>query len=276
MKTILQKTMWLLFITFTIISCSKEDNNCDPNDEESPCYAGPSGIGPGDKLLLIEQKINGKTIGKYAYDAQNKMTHNYPYGTDGTNNTTISYTYDTNGRLSVTNHTNEDGEINVSEEYTYGSGNSPVSMVQTTPNRPNDTPIDWQFTYTANRLVSETATPREEDPLIMTTNYTYDNKSNQISVEQRADGQWLVTLEYGDFDDKTAIFGQTTHPYWWKSSHFSNPRAEKISSPNTSVNRDLVITYTYNNAGYPIKAEAYSRGTDILIETREYIYKKAN
>lgn len=275
MKMILQKTIYLLFIAIILTSCSKEKDNCAPHDEASPCYAGPSGFSDGDKLLLIEQKINGKTIGRFEYDEQNRMIHNYPYSEDGINKTTIRYTYDSSGRLLLTTYTNEDGNVNLKEEYTYGSGRSPVSMVQSDLSGPDELIIDWQYIYNNNLLMNETATPREGDPLITTTSYTYDNKGNQTSIEQRTDGLWLVTLEYGDFDDKTAIFGQA-HPYWWKGTHLSNPRAEKISSLNTNANRDLVIKYTYNGAGYPTKAEAYSRGTDILIETREYVYQKAN
>ncbi len=209
MKTMIKKTMVLFLAVFALAGCTKDDESCDPNNEESPCYAGPS----GGKLLLIEQKINGKTIGKFEYDNQNRMIRNYPYGADGVNKTTISYTYDNNGRLSVTNHTNEDGENSAREEYSYGSGDRPVSMVQTTPNRPDDTPIDWQFTYNNDLLVSETATPREEDPLVLTMDYIYDNKGNLLSWEQKADGEWLTTIEYGDYDNKIS-FAKYGNPYF--------------------------------------------------------------
>lgn len=277
MKTILQKTFIMFLAAVALASCSKNDEPCDPNDEESSCYAGPSGISEGNKLLLIEQKINGKTIGKFEYDAQNRMIRNYPYGADGLNKTIISYTYNANGLLSVTNHTNQDGEIITREEYTYNSGNKPVSMIQTTPNRTDTPPIDWQFTYSNNLLTSESAIPREKDALIITMLYTYDSEGNLLSWEQRADEEWLTTIEYGDYDDKIFI-GKYGNPYFWKAanSNSSNPQTEKITSQNTNANKDLIIKYSYNDSGYPVKAEVYNRAVDNVVETREYLYKKAN
>lgn len=274
MKTMILQAVWLLFVATAFTSCAKDDD-CDPTDEEGPCYVGPSG--GADLLLLIEQKINGKTVARYEYDDQNRMTRNYPYGADGANNTTIAYTYNADGLLAITNFTNQAGENFIREAYSYGDGDTPVSMVQTQPSRSDDTPIDWQFTYSNNRLVSETAIPRDDDALIITMTYTHDSKGNLVSWEQTAEGEWLTTLEFGDFDNQPFI-AKHGNPYFWKAgnSNANNPRAEKTTSQATSANKDLVITYTYNRAGYPTKADVYNRGSDVVVETREYSYKKAN
>ncbi|WP_257657613.1 hypothetical protein [Parapedobacter lycopersici] len=34
------KTMGLCLVAIVLVSCSKDENNCDPEDKESPCYAG--------------------------------------------------------------------------------------------------------------------------------------------------------------------------------------------------------------------------------------------
>lgn len=276
MKTMIQKAVWLFLIAVAFTSCAKDDD-CDPTDEESSCYVGPPGGAKGDMFLLTEQKINGKTVARYEYDGQNRMTRSYPYDADGVNNITISYTYNANGLLTVTNFTNQDGENFLREEYSYGGGDYPVSMVQTQPNLSDGTPIDWQFTYSNNRLASETAIPRDEDALVITMAYNYDSNGNLVSWEQKADGEWLSTLEYGDYDDRVFI-AKYGNPYFWKASNSNanNPRTEKTTSQATSANKDVVITYTYNNAGYPTKADVYNRGSDVVVETREYNYKKAN
>src|SRR3546814_6006859 len=100
MKTMIQKAVWLFFIAVAFTSCAKDDD-CDPKDEEGPCYVGPPSGAKGDMLLLIEQKLNGKTVVKFEYDDQNRMTRNYPYDADGMNNTTKSYTYNAKDRKST-------------------------------------------------------------------------------------------------------------------------------------------------------------------------------
>jgi len=39
---------------------------------------------------------------------------------------------------------------------------------------------------------------------------------------------------------------------------------------------DQIWTYTYNDAGYPVKAEVYDRASQALVETHEYRYKAAH
>ncbi len=60
MKSFIQKTTLLLFITLSIVSCSKKEE-CDPEDEESPCYAGLFGNGKGGTSeCSYKIKIDGK------------------------------------------------------------------------------------------------------------------------------------------------------------------------------------------------------------------------
>lgn len=58
MKLIIQKTVWLIFITIWLTSCSKDKENCDPDDEESPCYAG---VGASDSECWYNITIDGVT-----------------------------------------------------------------------------------------------------------------------------------------------------------------------------------------------------------------------
>src|SRR4051794_10158761 len=60
MKSFIQKTTCLLFIVLVITSCSKKEE-CDPEDEESPCYAGLSGNGKGSiSECSYKVKIDGQ------------------------------------------------------------------------------------------------------------------------------------------------------------------------------------------------------------------------
>lgn len=58
MRSFLKKTTWLFFIVLAITSCSKKEE-CDPEDEESPCYAGLSGKGKGTSECSYKVKIEG-------------------------------------------------------------------------------------------------------------------------------------------------------------------------------------------------------------------------
>src|SRR5690606_40009664 len=69
-----------LFLTVTLGACSKDKEHCDPDDEESPCYVG---LAVGDKLLLTEEKTNGKSEMRFEYNDQNQVIVRYVHGVDG-------------------------------------------------------------------------------------------------------------------------------------------------------------------------------------------------
>ncbi|MGJ7030094.1 hypothetical protein [Niabella hirudinis] len=108
--------------------------------------------------------------------------------------------------------------------------------------------------------------------------YTFDSKDENIIKTVITGGGFLQSaLEYGDYDDKH--FRLTNYPWKWKTSSISNARAQKLTAMGVEVGAislDQIWKYTYNDSGYPVKAEIYNRGSDVLAETREYIYKKAN
>ena len=278
MKTIIQKTLWLLLIAAAASSCAKEKDPCNPNDRESPCYSGHPDTGPSSgNLLLTEQKLNGVTIAKYEYNDQNQLITEHLFDEEGADAGSISYTYNASGLLSVANHSIPGLGNFRRETYTYADGNKPVSMIQTSPDDPNIPAMNFQYTYENDRLVSETGISTGEDKTVITMNYTYDSNGNLIMWEQFANNTLHTTLEYGDYDNQKAI-SMYGNPYFWKAlnSNVNNPRAEKVTSQTTTVNRDLTVTFSYNGSGYPVKAEAYDRASKALVETRECVYKSAN
>lgn len=262
--------LWLCFIAAAFASCAKDDNNCDPDDKESPCYAvGPGG---GSKFLLVEAKTNGKTSAVYEYDNQNRATVIKVYSPEGALELTTTYTYQNHGFPSVVQAKNKDGKIAM-EEYTFGSDGKPVSMVLHAPGDSKDIPLDYQFSYSNNKLV-ETIIAREEEPSIYVNTYTYDGNGNLLSIEYSVDGQWGATVEQGNFDDKIAV-GLHGNPLAWKFPGANNHQTLKATSAILGVTTDQTWKYTYDNAGYPLTAEIYDSGSDVAAETHTYHYKPA-
>src|SRR5690606_5489697 len=75
MKTIFPKLICLLWVASTLNSCSdsKDDDECDPNDKESPCYTDPTTGNENNTLLLTQFKVNGKIVESYQYNDQNLL-----------------------------------------------------------------------------------------------------------------------------------------------------------------------------------------------------------
>ncbi|MCT1526879.1 hypothetical protein [Sphingobacterium hotanense] len=264
MKTMINKTIWLLFIAVALASCSKDDD-CEPEDENSPCYAG---VGSGDRLLLTEEKTNGKTEMRFEYNDQNQVVVRHVHGIEGSV-TTENFTYNGNKMTNVQRKT--DGQFVMNEVYTYGTSDRPVSAIFTYP----DFVANVLYEYVNNTVIEKVYTP---EGILSTNSYTFDSKGeNIVKAEITAGGLLLSTLEYGDYDDKH--FRLTEYPWKWKTHSTNNARSQTLTAIGVEggeISRDDIWKYTYNAAGYPIKAEVYDRGTDELLETRVYTYKKAN
>src|SRR5690606_15331461 len=92
MNTAIHKTLWLLLIGATFISCAKTDTG-----EEDIRPVSGSGNELSGEVLLIEEKVNGQTLFAYEYDNRNRVVlqHITTAGSD----TVHSYTYDDRDRL---------------------------------------------------------------------------------------------------------------------------------------------------------------------------------
>ncbi len=262
MKMTPQKMMWLLFVAFAFTSCAKDDDNGGPD------------TGGGGQLLVTETKADGKTRARSDYDSQNRLKTIYLYNEEGDQIATITYTYDSRGRLSVVTNQPLEGSVAEVEEYTYGDGDKPVSMVQTVSGGADPIAYDWQFDYSSNKLV-ETVTPRSPIHPPFKNTYTYSDGGDLLSMEVTLNEVWASTVEYGDYDDKNTP-DRLGNPYAWKFPNRHNYRTYKITNSDPGANVDRLLKYTYNDAGYPIKVETYNQGSDAVVETLEYIYKNAN
>ncbi|SKB93586.1 hypothetical protein SAMN05660841_03146 [Sphingobacterium nematocida] len=264
MKTMINKTIWLLFIAVAVASCSKDDD-CDPEDENSPCYVG---VSSGDRLLLTEEKTNGKTEMRFEYNEQNQVVVRHVHGVEGSL-TTEHFTYNGNKMIKLERKTN--GQFVMSEAYTYGAGDRPVSATWTD----SDVVANVLYEYVNNTVIEKVYTPEGG---ININSYTFDsNGENLLKAEITAGGLLLSTIEYGDYDDKH--YRYTAYPWSWKSRSLNNARSQKLKAMGVEggeISRDDIWKYTYNAAGYPTKAEVYDKASNTLIETREFTYKKAN
>lgn len=251
----------------TYASCSKDENACDPNDKESPCY---SGIPDGNDFLLVEEKRNGITELRFEYDDKNKMIVYHIHGANGGVSNSQYFTYNNKNLLMAVEHKTGIKHL-YKEEYTYGSGTRPESGVLIY----EDETISLKYDYTQN-TTTETATSSEGDIVALNT-YTFDDKGNQVRITMTANEILLSTQEFGDYDDKHYRF--TNYPWIWKLSSVNNAKSYKLTEGGPAgavVNINHLWEFTYNDAGYPTKAEVYDRASKTLVETRTFFYKPAN
>ena len=255
--------LWAISFVLILGSCSKDSGNCDPNDETSPCYAG---VPAGAQLLLVETRKNGITELKFDYDAQNRIIKRYIYAEEGGLHTE-HHTYKDKKLITVRRMAGED--LVMGEEYFYGTGDKPISAVLT--NNKNEIDVNVTYSYSGSD-VTETSYDTEGN-LLGTNTYTFDEKGNPLMRKTGSLGHSLVEI-LGDYDNNPYAF--TNHPWAWKTGSTNNPRSysrtlEGMDVPGANV--DQVWEYTYNDAGYPIKAEVFDRESDALVETHTFIYK---
>jgi len=251
MKATIRKTCILLLAAMALTGCKKDDD------------INPDGSGSGD-LLLVEEKVNGQTQLTYEYDERNRAIVWTQYVNGGIH-TIHSFTYDNNDRM-IGQERRHNGQVFLKESYSYESGERPVSGVWTYIG--NDGEVSSvsqvQYTYQQNTV---TETVYVEDVGTIINSYVFDSKGNSI---QHKIGQG--TVDFGDFDGKSG--GYARHPWSWKTKQISNYQSVKTTSGGIVLSNH-VYKYTYNDVGYPVKAEVYDRATEDLIETHEYAYKKA-
>lgn len=257
--------LWIFFISLVCGACTK-DEECDPNDERSSCYAGPIGDAA---LLLTEIKTNGVTTGRYSYDDQGRANIVHSYDKQGGLIMTTTYTYTNGNTPTMVRVETAEGDV-IIEQYTLGSDGRPIAMVQTMPTDDDHVPADYKFAYTATTLV-ETVIARESDPAIYVNTYTFDENRNLRSLEFTLNGEWAGTIEQSNYDSKIAV-GYHGNPQAWKYPGANNHQRLTASAAGVGTTTDQIWKYTYNDAGYPISAAIHTPD-DVLVETMTYHYE---
>lgn len=257
MKNVL-KTL-ALCLPILIYSCTKEQNDCDPNDRESSCYGGTGGP---DEWLLVEFKRDGETEIRFEYDGENRIKKRFIHANDGSLHTE-TFTYDALNRMTGS-VAEVGGQTYLVEEYFYtGADLRPVRGHQHTPG--TDHEVNIHYTYTGLSVI-ETSVSTDGDVTTVFT-YDFDSKGNIIrSIIGEA------VFEYGDYDEKKHAW--THYPWSWKARSTNNPRSVKLMAGAASY--DQIWKYTYNSDGHPTQAEVFDRATQSLIERNTYIYKRAD
>lgn len=261
MKIAIKKVIILFLAVFALASCTKDDEHCDPNNEESPCYAGSS----DGMLLLVEEKQSDFTY-KYTYDERNRMIRWDISVSDGSGS--WHFTYDADDRLVALDRRDESGTFILRDTYTYGSDNRPISGTSGPPN--NENIVQIQFVYAQNTII-ETHSIEGEIGNVFT--YTYDDRDNLLSLQnQSANESSNFLFEFGDYDDKP--YPHQKFPSYRVPASINNYQSYRSTTANGV--QDHRYEYIYNESGYPVKAKIYDRQTGVLVATREYTYKKAN
>ncbi|SEH95820.1 hypothetical protein SAMN02927937_02385 [Paenimyroides aquimaris] len=256
----IQKICILFLAVFALASCTKDDDT------------NPDGNGSGYLLLVTEFKNNGVTVGRYEFDDKNRMTAFHSYDGEGAHAVSATYTYDERNRLLLVTNKLVDGTLVSTIEHVYeGNDDKPVSAVTTNY---AGAVVVWNITYSyANNQLTETIIQSAPAPEIINV-YTYNANGDLTSLKTNLGGIWAGTTEYGDYDDKNSP-SMLGNPFDWKIPYRHNFRSFKTTQ-ESGVTEDQFYKYTYNDSGYPVKAEVYDRATNELVETHEYTYKKAN
>lgn len=249
MKTTIRKTCLMLWAGVALASCTKNDD-INPDDGTS-----------GD-LLLVEEKVNGQTLHSFEYNEDNQMTIRRIHSMDGRIDQT-QFSYDSKGLMLGASHTSG-GEHIYTEQYTYDSEDRVISGIWNY----NDGAVSIQYDYSGN-TVSEIALNKEGEE-ISHNSYTFDNSGKNImKITIAVGGIVQSTQEYSDYDDKH--YRYTAYPWPWKLRSSNNAKSYKLTNA-LGFTLDHIWQYTYNDAGYPKKAEVYDHESNELVETREFIY----
>lgn len=266
MKKTLNKIAWLCCAVIALTSCSKDDD-CDANDERSACYVG---LADREQLLLTEERVNGRTELTFEYDERNRLSVYQIHSKDGSGVHTARFSYNSKDLMTGVVHSNSNG-TQYREDYVYGSGDRPISGTWTFP----DYISTIQYSYNKNTTTETVFSSKGE--LLAVNTYEFDEKGENIQTIVIAGAEvWQSTQKYGDYDDKHYRF--TNYPWRWKTNSMNNAESHTLISNGpggTAVVLDQIWKYTYNQAGYPIKADLYNRGNDEIVEIREYSYIKA-
>lgn len=250
MNTTFSKNLWLLLIAVVFISCAKNDGG----EAINPDTGSDNGL--SGELLLVEEKKNGQTLLKFEYDERNRAIVMHITAEPSGEIFTTTFTYDDRDRLIAVDRL--DGEAYLHESYTYeGDDDRPAAGAWTGA---DDAVVLVQYAYAENTVIETLS----HEGGTQTFTYTFDAKGNQATA---LIGPALQ--EYGDYDDKKSTY--TNYPWAWKVNYVNNPGYVKIG---TII--DQIWEYTYNEAGYPVSAKVYNRGSEEVVETHEYRYKKAN
>lgn len=266
MKKTLNKIAWLCCAMIALTSCSKDDS-CDPNDEHSACYAGLLADG---QLLLTEERVNGIMELAFEYDEHNRVSVYQIHSRDGSGVNTARFTYNSKGLMTGVVHSNSNG-TQYREDYVYSSEDRPISGTWTFP----DYISTIQYSYNKN-TTTETVFSSKGEVLAVNT-YEFDEMGENIKkIVITQEGIWSTTHLYEDYDDKHYRF--TNYPWSWKTGAINNAESHSLTGNiggGAAVLVNQIWKYSYNQAGYPVKAEIYNKGSDEIVEIREYSYIKA-
>lgn len=259
----MKKDLKFMFLAVALIlaaGCSKEADNCDPNDENSPCFEG--GFNSG-KLLLTKSEVVGKNVTHYVYDNLNRIIR-----ITNTEGMSQDLSYNGKGQLSKM-VVKMNGDVVLETTNLYASGDKPTGTLSVSPLF--DSELHSTITYTSHS-VTTLQWSSDEPEAVIETQYLFDDNRNLIGMIASHNGEEVEWADMSDFDDKHTPTAHSS-PTSYLNSMNNHRRVQGHHKVGGA--RDYTWEYTYNKQGYPIKAVSYETGSSAVHETYLYTYKVA-
>ena len=208
---------------------------------------------------IIDDRADGLPIDttKYFYDNQNHLT--LIKNGDGHY---FTLTYDAAGRVAVAKTINPSGNLAKEFDFFYAPS---VGFITKIPSQEPDTAyltFDDKHEVTAIRTLHAGY-----------STFTYDERGNVASLKNyKTDGSLdLYDENYYTYDDKKSYFSAVP-PNNYFLMYLLYPDANTAVNNVVTKNAD-VYSYTYNSAGYPVKANAKVVGRALTPIYYNYIVK---
>lgn len=242
MKTLI-KTISFLLLSILMFSCSNDDN------EKKPSYL----------LETVTSSVSGLQT-KITYNDQNLPTH-LDYYTNNSVTQVADVTYDENNRINKITNTdsfttysyNSNGKIDKKTSYDVNGATQTITSIS-------------EYLYSGQSVIILDKTP--SNVLDGKSEYIFDANQNLIEVKNytvnasNPNGLYTGSFYLSNYDDKYTPFKSLPPAIAFPLVSRNNYRTT-ISSDNTTSS----ITYSYNDAGYPI-----SSVSSVLSEVTSYQY----
>ncbi len=202
---------------------------------------------------LGDCQYNGKQLTGISYEDKvpKAIPHNYEFTYDGSNNLTAIRSFDKEGNNRVARL-----------KYPSGTKNSMAANVAVTYSINNDIEIDDSCTMQFNSKFQLTAMTKNKK-LLRTD--TYNLKGNCMKTTIYTGGKITAVYIYTAYDSKAATATLNRSLQIYLGDYNANNITKRIrtiySNNGKPVTNTLVMNYSYNTSGFPIKTDEQTYAT---------------
>lgn len=295
-----------------LIACSSDDssstndsNNNNNNNNSEMQLSSYNRIFPSGNSAdynfedgkLIDNYSNGSLSGAYEYDAQDRMI-SYTKYSPNTGDIDNSYTFSYNENNQITSieefdkYPSSDNPQNYTVPVTYNN-NTITAKIPTNffPDNDDENPKDiLEFTLNENGYVINSKYTDSDQEVKANVNYTYDSNFNCVQYEYVGGTSNVYTHEYDsapnpveDFYKEYYVQNLIIYGRLGGFGSYNLPSiVDTFGGNNRTVNgypegtpetSQTFLEYTYNDNGYPVKADAkYSADPSIFASETTFNY----